>query len=200
MWYNLAQREKGWNMKNFTKPVFTQAELDEMNGHDLYIGYRPAEIPSGYDFEKKPFASERAKKLITVKEKLNGTEKKRHYHEKINSFGWARTRGNDLVFGIKFSSSNPKGLSKTGSSVIKKFKQLLGYYLEQVGWQDITLDDRDDYVIPLTNPANIKLLYTLSPSIGFYYKSTPPDLEMLRSLEFKCQMNQQRQKNFEKSL
>ena len=55
-----------------------------------------------------------------------------------------------------------------------------------------------DYVIPLNNPDNIKLLYTLSPSIGFYYKSQRPDLETLQYLEYGCKYNQNQMANSEK--
>ena len=187
-------------MKEIAKPVFTDKELAEIENGDLDIGYTtPGQIPLGPDFQTKPFANKRSQRFVAVKEKLNGTEKKRKMHQEINKFGFATLHGwgkfsdgAKLVFGVKYSSS--RGLTKTGESVIKKYNQLLGYYLQQVGWKDISVETdtigKGQYIIPLNNPENIKLLYTLSPSIGFHYKSDRPDLETLRSLELGYQYEQ----------
>ena len=175
-------------MARFIEPTFTRAEINEMNSANLEIGYRVGSLLPGCDFENKPFTNKIRKNLIKAKEKLNGTQKKRQLHEKINSFGWARFENTRLVFGIKFSS--PGGLTKTGASVVRKYKQLLGYYLEQAGWRGIFINGDDDYVIPLNNPENVKLLYTLSPSIGWYYKSKRPDMDDIEQLEYKLKAAQ----------
>lgn len=175
-------KQKDINMTKIKEPVFTSKELEEIQGPRLSIGYHYGELLAGYDFEKKPMSSG-VSGFAKAKEKLNGIAKKRQYHEKINEFGWARVDNNKtLVFGIKFSS--PGGLTKIGKSVIEKYSQLLGYYLSQVGWKNITVDEYGQYIIPLNQPENAKLLRTLSPSIGFYYRTKRPDLETFEELEF----------------
>ena len=178
---------KGFNMNKFKEPVFLPEELAEARSSRLSIGYNMGELMGGYDFKNKPFANKVSKSSASAKEKLDGTAKKRQYHEKINAFGWARMDNSKqynktLVFGIKFSA--PSGLTKIGKNTIAKYNQLLGYYLQQVGWQGMFIDDFDNFVVPLNNPTNIKLLHTLSPSIGFYYKSARPDMETLEELEY----------------
>ncbi len=193
-------------MKEIEKPVFTQAELDEIEKGRISIGYRtPAgTIMPGPNFEEKPFASKISKQFAAAKEKVNGIAKKRQYHEAINEFGWARLDNwarypepnqAQLMFGIKFSTNG--GLTKTGRSVIKKYNKFLRYCLQQAGWEGIRVqksldEDVPDYIVPLNSIKNIKLLYTLSPSIGFYYKSDRPDFEALKNLEFAYNYEQQR--------
>ena len=169
-------------MAKFTKPVFTQAEVAETENGNLSIGYTGYCLNAGKDFNRKPFASKISVSLTKAKEKLDGTAKKRNCHEQINSFGWARFEENRLVFGLKWSC--PSGLTKIGESVISKYNQLLGYLLEEAGWKNITVDKEGGYSIPLNNSENIKLLYTLSPSIGFYYKTKSPELSDLQFLEY----------------
>lgn len=196
----IGNKPKDLKMKEIKEPVFTKAELDAIkNDPNVTIGYYRGGIIGGPNFEQKPFSSEISKKLIAAKEKLNGTAKKRQCHQRINEFGWARlanwstySDNAKLVFGIKYSS--PRGLTKTEKTIINKYRQLLGYLLQQVGWKGM-YEEKDslgegNYIIPLDNPENIKLLYTLSPSIGFYYKSHRPDFETLKNLEYGCKYKQ----------
>lgn len=191
-------------MKEIEKPVFTKAEIAEMDSARLNIGYTQGQILGGPDFEGKPFASEVSKKLVAAKERLNGTAKKRMYHEEINKFGWARLDGwkaypnlNEvrLVFGVKYQA--PAGVSKVGKGILKKYHKFLGECLQHAGWKGVQLErpisdgSLPDYIIPLNNQDNIKLLYTLSPSIGFHYKSHAPDFETLKNLEYTCVYEQQ---------
>ena len=180
-------------MAKFEKPTFTREEIAEEESTRLSVGYRAGMLIPGYDFTRKPFKGKKANIFVVAKEKLNGTAKKRNCHEQINSFGWARFDKDKLTFGVKFSTSG--GLSRVGERVIKKYDQMLGYLLEQAGWKDIKVkEDMPDstyYVVPLNNIENIKLLYTLSPSIGFYYKDKKarPDIEDLEWLGMQCRMN-----------
>ena len=172
-------------MAKFKKPVFTREEIAELEKGRLSVGYKGGSLILGYDFDYKPF-DKKGSLFINAKEMLDGTAKKRQCHKLINNFGWARFDGKVLVFGVKFSSS--KGLTKTGESVIKKYQQWLWDLLEQAGWENIKIDDDlggTDYIVPLNNSNNIKLLYKLSPSIGFYYKSKRPDVADLQKLEYK---------------
>jgi len=170
-------------MSNFTKPIFSPEEIAETKSGRLYVGYK-GQLIAGHDFSSKPFAGKFAKKFTKAKELLDGTAAKRNCHEKINSFGWARFDKNQLTFGVKYVAQ--MGLSKAGKSAIAKYEQWLGYLLEQAGWKDITVK-KDlgsvNYVVPLNNAENISLLYTLSPSIGFFYKAKRPEVEDLRWLE-----------------
>ena len=179
-------------MAVFKKPIFTEAEIAETESSHLFVGYHNGSLIAGHDFARKPFKGEKTNIFVAAKEKLNGTAKKRQCHAQINSFGWARFDKNKLAFGVKFSTSN--GLTKVGEKVIKKYEQLLGYLLEQAGWKDIKVVKDEylsgtNYVVPLDNPENIKLLYTLSPSIGFYYKVKRPDIEDMNRLEMQCMVN-----------
>lgn len=159
-------------MPKYKEPIFTKEELDEkISG--VEFGYQAGSLIPGYDFGPK-YAGKFMKVFIKGEELLDGTAKKREIHAKINSFGFAYVHESTLVFGVKFNS--PGGLGKIGKSTVEKYKQLLGYYLEQVGWRNIKFDQLSGgYEIPMDNAENIKLLYALSPSIGFYYKSSRPD-------------------------
>lgn len=173
-------------MVKFKKPVFTSDELDEKKT-GITVGYsaHSGGLVGGYDFDK-PFKTKTQKTFNKAKEILNGTAKKRSYHEEINSFGWATLdrEAPCLTFGIKFVSSSYMGPSKIGKSALRKYKQLLGYNLKQTGWQGVHIDSDDNYVVPLDNINNLKLLYTLSPSIGFYRKSELPDMEFIDQMQF----------------
>ena len=174
-------------MSNFNEPIFTKEEIAETESPRLYMGYRGGMLIAGYDFSRKPFDNGKANLFVAAKEKLNGTAKKRKCHEQINSFGWARFDKNKLSFGVKFSTSG--GLTRVGERVIKKYQQLLGYLLEQAGWKDIKVIKEiggTSYSVPLDNIENVKLLYTLSPSIGFYYKTERPDIADMEKLEMQC--------------
>jgi hypothetical protein len=185
---------KDFIMTEFKKPIFTKDELDpQKTGID--VGYDMASLIPGHDFSNKPFATKTAKAFTVAKERLNGTAKKRGYHETINSFGWARIYENELMFGIKYSSHSSKGPSRLGQSAIKKYKQLLGYCLAQAGWRGIKTDGDGNYTVPLNNPENLKLFYTLSPSIGFYYKAPVPDMDYLEQLECEIKYNNMQKSN-----
>ena len=178
-------------MSKFVKPIFTKDELDEQKTN-IDVGYKYGALLPGYDFESKPLTSKFKQEMRAAIERINGTAKKRAQHEKINSFGWAKLGGNSLYFGLKWSSLNGMGPSRIGQSAIKKYKQLLGYLLEQAGWKGIKYEG-GEYEVPLNNPDNIKNLYVLSPSIGFHYKGIRPDLEFMEKMEFeiKYKGNQQ---------
>ena len=179
-------------MAQYEKPIFTAAEIAELESPRLSVGYSNGSLIPGYDFKRKPFKSKVSAAFADAKEKLDGTAKKKYCHAQINSFGWARFDKDKLVFGVKFSS--PQGLTKIGEKAIAKYEQMLGYFLEQAGWKGIRIH-RDkylfgtDYIVPLDNPENIKLLYTLSPSIGFYYKGELPEVSDIERLEMMCAAN-----------
>lgn len=181
-------------MSNFAKPVFSAMELAQIESGRLDFGYKNIGLKSGYDFSSKPFGGKLVEGFTKAKEKLDGTAAKRECHAKINSFGWARFDRNQLTFGLKYSVNGE--LSKTSGkaveSAVAKYKQLLGYLLQQAGWKNIKVDSDGDYVVPLDNAENVKLLYTLSPSIGFYYKVPRPTLEDLRWLEAEVAYNAQK--------
>ena len=170
-------------MKKITEPVFTPLELNDIEMGNLTLGYRNGELLAGYNFAREPFTS-----FTKAREMLDGTMKKRKCHEKINGFGWARMNGHDLLFGVKYTSNG--GLTRAGQSAVKKYKQLLGYLLQQAGWQEIKVNEYGDYVIPMDNRENIKLLYTMSPSIGFYYRAERPDMALLEELEYKLNVKE----------
>ena len=176
-------------MSNFEKPVFSAKEIAEIEAGHIDVGYKHVGLYSGYDFSTKPFRGKLTERFVEAKEKLDGTAAKRDCHAQINSFGWARfqkshlVNENNLLFGIKYSGHSSSTEEKVAKSVLAKYRQLLGYLLQQAGWKNIKADKEGDYVVPLDNAENIKLLYTLSPSIGFYYKVPRPTLEDLRLLE-----------------
>lgn len=166
-------------MSKFKEPIFTRDELDARKT-GISIGYSLGELISGHDFAHA-FKNKLSKKFIEVTERIDGTSKKRAAHEKINSFGWATFNGDELFFGVRFT--NGANMTSIGESALKKYKQLLGFLLEQAGWKNIQLDEYGNYAIPLDNSENIELLYKLSPSIGFYYKSEAPDMKDLEKLK-----------------
>jgi len=175
-------------MARFKKPVFTREEVAELESYRLRVGYDGGSLIPGHDFDRKPF-DDKGSAFANAKELLDGTAKKRRCHALINKFGWTRFDNKSLAFGIKFTS--PNGLSKTGKSVIKKYEQWLGYLLEQAGWKNIRVNEDEylastDYIVPLDNPENIKLLRKLSPSMGFHYKTKRPDMDDLDRLEMLC--------------
>ena len=167
----------------FKEPIFTEDELNEVKT-GVSIGYEHGMLIPGHDF-RNAFTNKVAKKLISAKERINGMAKRRELHEKINSFGWARVDGSKLRFGVKYSS--PNGLSQLGKSSVEKYKQLLGFYLEQAGWKNIKVDGYGDYEIPLDYSENVELLYNLSPSIGFYYKAGVPDMNRIEQLKYEAE-------------
>jgi len=173
-------------MSTFAKPFFTKSEVAEIESERLFVGYTDGSLVPGHDFKRNPFKSRVFGAFINAKERLDGTAKRRLAHKQINSFGWARFDKDKLVFGVKFSS--PRGLTDTGERAIGKYSQMLGYLLEQAGWKDIRTRKDEymygiDYVVPLNNIENVKLLYTLSPSIGFYYKGPRPEMSDFERLE-----------------
>ena len=166
-------------MKKITKPVFTPDELDEKKTN-LSIGYRPGFLIAGYDFQA-PNQSKFKKAAMIVKEQINGTVKRRQAQERINKFGFATFDKNAKImrFGIKYTSSS-NGPSKIGKEALKKYHQLLGYYLQRAGWVNVYEEQQFDnsvlFAVKLDNTANVQNLYTLSPSVGFHYKSERPDM------------------------
>ncbi len=209
-------------MSKYKEPIFTKEELDEkISG--VKFGYSSHEkVPSeylgvlsestnsgtcstnnddscylvpGYDFRPK-YAGAFLKALDKAEELINGMAKKREICAKINSFGWATLNGSVLRFGLKYSS--PNGLSKVGKSAVEKYNQLLGFYLEQVGWKNIKRDDFDNYEIPLDYSENVELLYKLSPSIGFYYKSDRPDMKNFEQWRYEASYKDSQRKAMRK--
>ena len=172
-------------MTKIKEPVFTREELNEIDSGKLSVGYGNGQLIAGYDFAHKPFKEGFAKGI----EILNGTNKKRKCHEKINSFGYARFDGDELSFGVTWKDPH---ITKTGQSAIKKYNLLLLYYLENAGWKGISKDKDNEYHVPLNNPENIQLLWTLSPSIGFYYKTERPDMSDIERLKFNIEMSKMR--------
>ena len=172
-------------MSKFKEPRFAKDELDSKKTN-IYVGYSDGNLLPGYDFKNKPFAK---KGWVSAIEKLNGTSKKRECHEKINSFGYARWDKKSISFGVKFASHSSLGPSKIGKIALQKYNQLLGYLLEQAGWKNVQVSN-GEYVVPLNNQENIKLLYTLSPSIGFYYKTGLPSMEDIENLEYDIQIKE----------
>jgi hypothetical protein len=170
----------------YKEPVFTPEELAAVEKGDVYFGYHNGELMGGHNFAREPFSS-----FTKAREALDGTLKKRKCHEKINSFGWARLEGDVLKFGLKYSVGSRE--SKAARSAIKKYHQLLGFLLEQVGWQGIGIDEFNDFAVPMDNENNIKLLYTMSPSIGFYYRSPVPEMGDLERLEYDLKYKQAQQ-------
>ena len=182
-------------MARLTRPFFTKAELDE-NKTGLVVGYSRGELIPGPDFSK-PFknAYERGRKAIA--EKLNGIAKRRAAHEQINSFGWARyepggmARPSRLVFGVKFVNHaiDPRANQK----IIQKYNGLLLYLSTAAGWKNIVQDLNGDTFVTLNNEENIRNLYELSPSIGFYYKAEIPDIVDLGIQAVKVKYDKQEQ-------
>ena len=130
----LRQETKEFNMSKNKKPIFTPEELNLVKT-SLDIGYEPNALLPGYDFKKKHFQRKIPNLFMDIKEKLDGTAKKREYHKEINQFGWAYIQQNKLMFGVKFSSHGFNKIKDLEKSVIHKYKQLLKYYLEKAGWQ-----------------------------------------------------------------
>lgn len=162
-------------MKKFAKPTFTKDERDEEKTK-IHIGYRTGFLIAGYDFDK-PIESKFKQFTTVIKERINGVDKKRAAHEAINKFGWATfyRESNILQFGVKYDSLNG-GPSKIGYVALQKYNQLLAHYLQRAGWGNIKKDEMGNFTIELDTKTNIQNLCTLSPSIGFYYKSERPDM------------------------
>ena len=180
-------------MTKFIKPVFTTEELDSKKT-GLYIGYDSGDLISGYDFSEKPKTLFQ-KKVIALKEQINGIAKARLNHAKIGEFGYAvfYPERNEIWFGVKYSC--PNGLNTLARSTIQKYNQLLEYYLNDSGWKNIEQDDFScNFVVKLNHLGNIQRLYTLSPSIRFYYKSERPNagyFECIKAEFDKAQNKQQ---------
>lgn len=177
-------------MSKNKKPIFTPEELNLVKT-SLDIGYEPNALLPGYDFKKKHFQRKIPNLFIDIKEKLDGTAKKREYHKEINHFCWAYIQQNKLMFGVKFSSHGFNKIKDLEKSVIHKYKQLLKYYLEKAGWQNVTADNSGDYFVPLDSQANIELLYSLSPSIGFYHNTKRPTIATLEKLSSEIKTKQE---------
>lgn len=166
-------------MAKIEKPVFTTDELNSKKT-GLNIGYRPGLLVNGIDFSGKP-KNRFGRGINAVKERIDGTARKRRNHAEINKFGYATfyTGTNEIWFGVKYSS--PNGLNTLAKSALQKYDELLEYYLRDSGWDDIKRDTfSGDFIIKLNNPINLENLRALSPSIGFYYKSPRPENEDLQ--------------------
>ncbi len=182
-------------MTRLIRPTFTKEELDEEKT-GLIVGYKRYELIPGPDFSK-PFknAYERGRKLIA--EKINGIAKRRAAHEQINDFGWARYEPGGmgdysrLVFGVKFV--NYAKNQRSNQKIIQKYNGLLLYLLASAGWKNIVQDLDGECVVTLNNEENIRNLYELSSSIGFYHKGELPDIADLKLQEIKLKYDKQEQ-------
>ena len=162
-------------MTKFVKPMFKKEELDSQKTN-MYVGYENSELIPGYDFTEKPKTLFQ-QKILNIKEKMNGIDKARYNHSEINKFGYATfyPEKNEIWFGVKYSC--PNGLNTIASYVLEKYYQLLEYYLHDSGWKNIQQDNFSrSFIIKTDDIDNIQRLYTLSSSIGFYYKSVRPNL------------------------
>jgi len=169
-------------MIQVSKPIFTAEELDETKT-GITVGYRLG-LLIAYDF-RKPIKNKFEKIVLNFKDKLNRNKKRHQAQAAINNFGWARFDKDDkaLCFGIKFSSNTSGIINPIGKSALKKYYQLLQYYLQTAGWKDVIAGEFGEYVVKLDNIENINNFYELSPYIGFYYKSAMPDKEYLKQCE-----------------
>ncbi len=166
-------------MAKIEKPVFTTDELNSKKT-GLDIGYRPGLLVNGIDFSEKP-KNRFGRGINAVKEHIDGTARKRRNHAEINKFGYATfyTGTNEIWFSVKYSY--PNGLNTLAKSALQKYDELLEYYLRDSGWDDIKRDKfSGNFIIKLNNPINLENLRTLSPSIGFDYKSPRPENEDLQ--------------------
>ncbi len=191
-------------MKKIVEPIFTPDEVDEEKT-GLELGYRTGrELLFGPDFTK-PFANAFERGRQQFVEKINGTAKKRNAHAKINKFGWARympggyAGPSQILFGVKWAVYGKHSV-RLMQSAVAKYKQLLGYLLQSAGWKNIETDEDDHYVVTLDNEQDIKNLYELSPSIGFYYKGEMPTVEdlQIQASNVRIEKAKARQKNVQR--
>lgn len=165
-------------MSEFSKPIFTPDELNEEKT-GICIDYNPESLVF-HDF-RKPITNKLKQATMLIKEKINGLKKRCQAQSEINKFGWTRFEKDDnaLYFGIKFSPNASMGVTQIGRSALRKYHQLLKYYLHMAGWKNISTAEFGEYTIKLDNIENIDNFYALSPYIGFYCKSAVPDPEYL---------------------
>ena len=112
-------------MTKFMKPIFT---ADEKNPKKtgMLVGYDNGMLIPGHKFIKEP-NNTLEEKAIALKERVNGTARKRQNHTEINKFGYAvfYTGTNEIWFGVKYSC--PNGVNTIARSARDKYYQLLGF-------------------------------------------------------------------------